>query len=322
MDKDSRVQISIIMPCYNAGQYIEEAIQSIMGSSIIERCELVLVNDGSFDETESIVMRLMEANPDIQIKYKRIMNSGVSTARNVGIDMAEGEYIVFIDADDKQSPRMLEALLKGVKDYNADIAFCQWTDKESKLESINIEPRKIDTLAFLKILLYRMKPVGLWSVIFKKEMIDQNNIRFSNTVKYGEDLQFLWQVAIRANAVAEVSAKYYYYRPTQSSAMKKVTWRKVEIIDVMQQINDDITKELPAFSKEFNSFMVPRTLLSLLKDFAQSGSKEYFDKIGLEYDCKKSIRKINSGGVLVIVSAKLYCISPTLFFNLFHSITS
>ena len=312
--------ISVIMPCYNADRYLETSINSIINSSIINVCELVIVNDGSTDSTEIIVERIRRDHPSVRIKYKKIANSGVSIARNVGIELAEGKYIIFIDSDDIISPFMLESLFKGLSLSNAEICFCHWTDKEKRIESRFIEPREIDYLSFLRILLYRSKPVGLWSVMFVRQLLDSNSIRFSGDIKYGEDLQFLWRASIFSKKVVEVDAKYYYYRPSPNSAMRKTTWRKVEIIDVMQHLNNEIFDINPLFAEEFQRYMIPRTVLSLLKDFSQSKSRECYEKLIKEYDCKHLLKSIKAGGITIRGSAALFCFSPSLFYMIFSTL--
>lgn len=316
-----RPQISIIMPCYNTEQNVAESVLSILNNRIAQKCELIIINDGSTDNSENIINNVIKEKGNFIIKYKKINNSGVSVARNTGFEMAEGDYIVFIDSDDKQSPIMLEALLKGILQFHADIGFCQWTNDKKKIDTSFKKAKLMKTLSFLKILLYRTKPIGLWTVMFKKSLLDSNKIKFSKDIKYGEDLQFLWKAAIRARNVAEIDAKYYYYRPSPTSAMKKTTWRKTEVINVMSEMKKEIEHNVPSFADEFESFMIPRTLLSLLKDFAQTDSKDYYDKLRKEYDCRRMMSTIKHSSIKIRGSAYLYCISPFLFYQLFKRLT-
>ena len=100
--------ISIIMPVFNKGKYIEQAIESVLNQSFKE-FEFIIVDDGSTDESREICDKY--AKQDYRIRVVHINNAGVSNARNVGLDMARGEYITFIDADDKIKKEYLIKIL-------------------------------------------------------------------------------------------------------------------------------------------------------------------------------------------------------------------
>ena len=113
--------ISIIIPVYNVEIYIEQCLDSIKKQSY-QNFEVIIVNDGSQDNTESICKKI--AQSDARFKYFSKENGGVSSARNFGLDNANGHYITFIDGDDWVDPNHLEILIKSITENNSDIAIC------------------------------------------------------------------------------------------------------------------------------------------------------------------------------------------------------
>ena len=112
-------KISIVIPVFNASQYIAETVESVI-SQTYTNWELILVNDGSLDDSGIICDRLSEKDERIRVFHQE--NSGVSTARNKGIELAKGEWIVFIDSDDYVDRNMLEVMLSNSK--NMDLVVC------------------------------------------------------------------------------------------------------------------------------------------------------------------------------------------------------
>lgn len=111
--------ISVIIPLYNKEHYIEQTIKSVLSQTYAD-FELIIVNDGSTDKSADIVKKV----PDERIVYVSQSNQGVSAARNAGIKMARGEYIAFLDADDKWMPEYLEKMYLLTKKYSDYSVFC------------------------------------------------------------------------------------------------------------------------------------------------------------------------------------------------------
>lgn len=104
--------ISIVIPIYNAEKYLEECLNSIKNQTY-KNFEVIMVNDGSKDDSETICMNFLRS--DSRFRYLKKENAGVSSARNVGLDNVEGDYITFIDADDWVDENYLELLIATVK---------------------------------------------------------------------------------------------------------------------------------------------------------------------------------------------------------------
>ena len=114
-------KISIIIPMYNAKEYIARCLESVINQSF-NNIEIIIVNDGSTDESLEICKKYGEVDERIIILNKR--NSGVSVARNEGMNVATGEYVMFVDADDWIDESMCQDLYKRISECQADICFC------------------------------------------------------------------------------------------------------------------------------------------------------------------------------------------------------
>lgn len=113
--KNNKIKISVVIPCYNSSKYIIETLDSITKQSIIDYVEIIVVNDGSTDNSKEIVEKFIEENQSINISLINQENKGPSIARNFGADHAKGEYLVFIDSDDKIHPKYLEKCIEILK---------------------------------------------------------------------------------------------------------------------------------------------------------------------------------------------------------------
>ena len=145
-----KVSISIIMPIYNVQENLEEAIQSVEKSSFSDY-ELLLIDDGSTDNSSYICQKFAEKNE--KIKYIPKENGGVASARNKGLEIAKGEYVAFLDADDRLSENMLEKMYIAATNTNADVCMAGWNEWRGSEKKAN----KI--VIILKIVFFKNEPL-------------------------------------------------------------------------------------------------------------------------------------------------------------------
>lgn len=204
--------LSIIIPIFNSEDTIEETVKSILNCNI-SNIEVILVDDGSIDGSSKICDSLAIRDSRCSVIHKE--NGGVSSARNVGIRYAQGDYIYFCDSDDKVNKSILaEAimLLERVKSdvFIFDFCYFEYTGEKTKRSFIMPENQIIPKE---QIIQYIIKPLvlkqstdlaPLWHKFFKRERIKKNNIYFNEKVFKGED----WQFVLNYLSVAETA--YYY----------------------------------------------------------------------------------------------------------------
>lgn len=311
--------VSIIMPCYNAEKTVLTAIESVANSSIASKCELIIINDGSTDNTEKIIDDRSKQIEKLKINVIKTTNQGVSKARNAALDVAQGKYIAFLDADDLISPCMLENMVAFSEKTGADFSFCEMTFDVTKLCKNATIPKKTTKDKVLSTLLYRSISLGFSNVLYRRKIIEKNALRFNEAIRYGEDLVFLWKYAIRCSMFLSFNKPFYYYsRDNNSSAMHRVSWKMTDVLKAVEEISKYIPNRAKTLQKAFDEYMIPRYILFLQKDFARANNRELFDKLKNRYPSVSYGVVIRKARWIIKISAILYSISPSFYFRVFQ----
>lgn len=211
--------VSVIIPTYNFGRYIGQCIRSIQDQSH-QNVEIIVVNDGSTDESEQIINEI--ARTDSRVRPIHKCNDGVSVARNAGLAVATGKYVVFVDGDDYLAEDAIEYYVGLIErsGYEFALSLNCFTrrDEVQEDESLSvISPEK----AFALLMSPRLI-VGCWNKIYRRDLLEARGLRFSTDLFYGEGLRFITQVAQECSGVCVGSRKVYYYRRNNySSATSK-----------------------------------------------------------------------------------------------------
>lgn len=216
--------ISIIVPVYNTETYLEQCIESLINQSY-ENIEIILVNDGSSDNSLKVCREY--AKEESRIKVIDQVNKGVSAARNAGIDNACGQYITFVDSDDYVFNDYCKILMNFMNKNNVDLVYGgQYSLSNSKL--IQINNRLSDGFYLANDILKDMIDDGNMSgfllhstcaVLYKTEIIKNDNVRFDPMLKYNEDGYFNLMYCLKSSAVYIIQKKHIYvYRVNDSSA--------------------------------------------------------------------------------------------------------
>lgn len=213
---NSNPLISIIIPIYNAARYLPQCIDSVL-SQTYQLWECILIDDGSTDNSFSICNSYSAR--DVRIKVVQKANEGVSIARNLGIELATGEFIVFIDADDWVQPYYLECLIVNI---NYDIVFFPYTKMYSNGEIVPYQLKEMEAsdengfwniVEYLKFNEYKVNFYGFtWNKLFRSSIIKQNNVRFVQGLKVSEDEIFTLNYSFFAESIKVLSRPLYNYR--------------------------------------------------------------------------------------------------------------
>ena len=199
--------ISIIVPVYNAAEYLERCVNSLLNQTFGD-FELLLVNDGSKDN--SLEMCRDYASRDNRVRVLDKPNGGVSSARNLALDNAKGEWVMFVDSDDWVELNMLELCMPYVD--TTDLVYMGWVAHRS---NGRIEPKKVSDATtpnkLLKDLLRRRTKLAIWSTLIRRSIFEQYNIRFDSTYNYAEDWLVLLRVVCHAERVKTIPISYVYH---------------------------------------------------------------------------------------------------------------
>lgn len=202
--------ISIIVPIYKVEAYLSRCIDSILKQSY-RHLEIILVDDGSPDNCPQICDNYAEKDSRIRVVHKK--NGGLSDARNAGLDIANGEFISFIDSDDYIHPEMISTLFELLKSNDADISVCNFTpftgtvSPSSKAPVIHTLSGK-DAAKRLYQSQYATQTVVAWDKLYKRSLFD--HLRFE-VGKFNEDEFFSYKALYAANKVTFTSQELYYY---------------------------------------------------------------------------------------------------------------
>ncbi len=186
-------KISIIVPLYNAEKYIEQTIEDLI-TQTYQNIEVIMVNDGSTDKSESIVRKY--AGSDDRIKIIFIENQGPSKARNVGLDLATGDYIRFVDADDRIPRDSMEQLMQPyLDDSELDLVIGNYRSipEMGYFTGDKLPTGRVDQAAWVYIFLEYVKTFYFgvpWNKLYRRDIIEEKHIRFREDMNWCEDFLF------------------------------------------------------------------------------------------------------------------------------------
>ena len=215
-DKNSSVELSIIYPMYNIAQYLEQCIRATTAWEA-DYVEFLFVDDASPDNSAEIVEKASKKDP--RIKLLRKENGGCASARQLGLDMAKGRYIGFIDPDDYTDSIMFHKLLRRAMIGSYDISYCGYSEEYTETGGIKQiqdplgEPYISGTTNRKAILdLCACCRVAIWRGIYSSDMIKKAKLHFYTDLRRFDDLPFKFEIFATAKSVVAIPDHFYYYR--------------------------------------------------------------------------------------------------------------
>lgn len=219
--------ISIIVPIYNAEKYLNKCIDSLVNQTKKE-LEFILINDGSTDSSEDII----KSYKDKRIKYFKNKNQGIGKTRNFGIDKATGKYLMFLDSDDYLDINACEKLYNKAIKEKSDLVVFDFYRVEETLKEVTINNFKSSSLKENPNLLLDIN-LGPCNKLIKRELIDKNNTRFNEELKY-EDTPFVTEIIKNANKISKLNEYLHYYVIHSNS---ETTVRDERVFDIIKIID-------------------------------------------------------------------------------------
>lgn len=210
--------LTIIVPVYNVEHYICRCIDSIVKQDNTLEYEILLIDDGSSDNSSDICDKYAVIYRNIHVIHKK--NEGVSSARNLGLDNAHGDWICFIDADDWVEKDYIEIIKRLIDIFKSadliEFGFKNILEDGREVHSILGDKTYNDPFAFIRSSQYKH---ALWNYIFKRDIINNNEIRFLNNIKYSEDQNFILKYIIVSQLIIVDSHILYNYCYRRGSAV-------------------------------------------------------------------------------------------------------
>lgn len=271
------IKVSVIVPIYNSEKFLEKCIESIVNQTLKE-IEVILINDGSKDNSHNICLKYLENYPQ-KIRYINNKNIGCSATRNLGIKLAQGEYITFVDSDDFIEPNMYEEMYNLITKNNLDLVItgvrylCNGIEIRKRVPKANL--KKNDIFYEKNLLCY------VWNKLFKKDLIIKNNISFLETSHFGEDMVFCFIYYLYVKSVGVIDKVNYNYILHGNNSVFNIE-KRLDVFKSYKYLYDYL-KEKQVSSEIFDYFY------KLYNLYAIGGSYMLLSnsKIILEQDYKK-----------------------------------
>lgn len=262
--------VSIIVPCYNQAQYLDEALQSVLDQTYTN-WQCLIVNDGSHDNTEEVAQRWVAK--DERFKYLYQENGGLSSARNFGITYANGEYILPLDADDKIAENYLEQAVQSfIEDSTLKVVYC-------KAEKFEEEVGQWDLPQFSLFNLSRNNLIFASGMYRKTDWKAVNG--YDSKMIYGwEDWEFWISLLKNGGNVKQLTQVGFYYRIKSFSMLKQINQEKVNyLLDYLS------VKHADFFVKHYGSFKVMER--NLIDEKINNDMNLKSEKFIVDVICKK-----------------------------------
>ena len=272
--------ISVIVPVYNTGIFLSKCIQSILDQTY-SNIEIICINDGSTDNSLEILNEF--ASKDKRIIVISQENSGVSSARNRGLEIATGDYISFVDSDDSLAPNMYSVLIELMQKYDADIAHCGYKRVREDGTSFDVKGTKtlvvqnsIDAATYL--LSGKAFTGSLCNKLIKRELFE--SINFDSNISFNEDVLVCYELFMKSKHIVFFDDSLYFYYEHQNSSCSRANGliKAIDCNKVAKFIYDSSPNEI----KYTSGARYYYTLIELYR-------ARLFDKGTKSKDCFKSI---------------------------------
>ena len=334
-------KISVILPCYNVGDYIRRGLDSIIAQTL-QDWEVILVDDGATDDTGKICDEYAEKDKRFHVIHTQ--NQGVSKARNTGMAHAHGELLAFVDPDDWIEADCFCKCYETYKHYNCDMVHfgTKWVYSDRVFEQSNkfgiytgpeiwkeytsqlvgFSQKALDCYYAGKNIWDLRRTESMWRYVFRRTFITENNLQFPDVAMY-EDGLFLVEATYRAKKIVSIPEIFYNYFQRDTSTVNRD--RSVEFTFNYKYKQLQITQQLRNLIKEFDlhDYYMGSHILSCLKMALQFSKKIENYKLFHQYtshpEVQESIRKVNLKGAppkfsIPVRRLKLHC-SLLLFFG-------
>lgn len=252
-----QIEISVLIPIYNAERYLVQALESLRHQSFLQ-CEYICINDGSTDNSKNIIQDFVHKDERFKLIDKN--NSGYGASMNLGIEAARGSYIAILEPDDYIDGQMYSELFSLAKMTNFPdiVKSSYWSiGEESSIERFRcgfwkrIKHKGIPFVIKDEPLLTRYHP-SIWSAIYRKEFLQENSICFKEVPGAGwVDNPFMMETLLKAHSIVYTDNAYYCYRDSHNGSstaniadMKMPIDRWLEMTEIMNQNISSITEEL------------------------------------------------------------------------------
>lgn len=287
--------ISVIVPVYNVEKYLKKGIESIL-TQTYQNLELILVDDGSLDHSGALCDKYVLKDSRVKVIHK--INDGLSSARNAGLEIANGDYIGFVDSDDWIEKNMYEELYNLLVLHQADVAQCGFSlvnEKNTLTRSIHFGNKHYQNQTEIEEAFYIKGELSsvVWNKLYKKEVIE--GLLFKNG-KTSEDLFFICDALPRIQSLVSTDLPFYNYLQRKESIMgTEFTEKKFDRLEASEYLLQSCLDRTPQY-ENWARLEVCKSCVFLYIDLMHSKNqykKEYKEKIVFHFN--QHFQKIKKG---------------------------
>ncbi len=288
--------VSIIMPVYNTEMYVAESIESVMAQTY-KSIELIIINDGSVDNSLRICEEYAIKHDNIHVFSKQ--NGGISSARNMGIEKAKGDYLVFLDSDDILSNDMVELLMTSIKRNGSDIAVCDMTTNLKKVGNGSYKEKVFSPEEAIKMILKETSfSTSAGAKLYVKSIFE--DIRFPIGRIY-EDYATVYLAFGKSQKISYINRIMYYYRVNMDSITHvSFSKKRMQYFDASREIESYITNKYPKLCK-YLRIRDTRYAISFYKQMLDSGVEDA--------EIEKALRRIVKDNIFQYLFSRYSIIS-------------
>ena len=256
--------ISVIIPVYNVEKYLNKCVDSVI-SQTYKDLQIILVDDGSTDRSSKICDKYAKADTRISVIHKQ--NGGLSSARNAGMEIVEGDYITFLDSDDYVSPTVYEELYKIIKSQDSDSIACTCFRRVDEAGNVykkndpHSKPSSTSNTEYLREILLHIGDVSVCTKLFPRKMLE---IKRFDEEKLNEDLLFMADLIPSFKTIVYTGTVGYYYL-VRDNSISSGYGKSVEDMAVNAvAVNKNVQSEYPELKDEGNRFALFQNMAYLL----------------------------------------------------------
>ena len=311
-------KVSIIVPVYNTEKYLEKCLNSLVNQSL-EDIEIIIVNDGSTDNSENIILEYVKGYPN-KIKYLKKENTGIAETRNLGVENVAGEYFIFVDADDYIENVLIERLVNCIVDEKIDLVKYKMTIvKENEEQKINgpVFEIKSGEEAFNKLCFDDILIDTPCLYLFNAKFYKDNNFKFLKDT-YHEDFGLIPIVLLQAKNMLSIDFYGYYYVQADNSITRNEDYSKtVKRANDLLLHYDNMIKQIEKISlsqKTINN--IKQYYSNSILEMAKKIQKEEQNKYILEIKNRKLIKNIRVKSIKSLLKKLILFLNIRLYLKL------
>lgn len=279
----SKLSVSVIVPIYNVEKYIGRCVRSLFEQTL-DDIEYIFVNDCTPDRSMDILRSLILEYPARANQIKIVehnKNQGLAAARNSGLKVAVGEYIIHCDSDDWVENEMYEVMYNKAKEESADIVICDYYAEFPRKQIYNLQEDSETPALYLKKILQGCLHNSVWNKLIKKDLYDHLSFWWKEGVDMWEDVSIVPRLVFYARKIVSVHQAFYHYSQLNINAYTQ-TWRPASLKNVV-----DVVEIINSFFKDFQTNLYEEDLLYLelraKYNLLQYASKEQRDRFRVLY---------------------------------------